>query len=189
MVFDNLYNYMKTSHRLSIILSSGLILGLVVLEAPHTGRMTISPIVRHETLEEMTQNADLVVRGTVTKKLGTFRQAGPAGDDMVYTKWAFTPEVFLKGKQQPITIVTPGGQYATTIVEFEDMAKLPMNQSLVVALKGMSEHKGYFRIEGESQGAYAVDATTGVVRQLLTNETVSMESIEHSISGTQETQK
>jgi len=180
---------MKLSQRLSIIFAGGLLLGVIVLEAPHTGRTTISPILKHMTLEEMTQEADLVVRGTITKKIGTFRQTGPAGNDMVYTKWSFSADEFLKGTSQPITVVTPGGQYGTTIVEFEDMAQLPLRQPLVLALYQMEQRPGYYRIEGESQGAYAVENNSTTIRQLFTNESVPMTRVKSSLTTQQPANK
>ena len=173
--------------RLTIIGAAGVVIGCAILELPHTRVSKVSPMVAKVSLAEMTSKADVVVQGVISKNLGTFRQMGPAGDDMVYTKWLVTPEKFLKGKSQPITVLVLGGQYLTTSITVEDQPTFAVGDHVVLALTKFPGNSKYYRIEGEFQGAYTVSNANGALHQFLSNDAVTTQQVEQNIVNQSDT--
>lgn len=165
-------NYMMLTKSLALIISLGVFGTFAVTELPYAGRSTYAPIVKKMTVKDMAKESTVVVRGIVSASLGTIRQIGPAGDEMVYTRWKIQPTSAAKGTAKTDLVVrTAGGQYGLTIVDVEDQPALAVGQRVMLFLAPHPDWNGDYRIVGEFQGAYQVKSTNGQdsVTQSITN--------------------
>lgn len=147
---------MKTSFkRLTAIIGITVAVGLLAIELPHAGMSNRDLLVAQIPVERLDNEAQLVVQGAVTKRLGTVREVDETGDEMVYTRWQIKPENTYKGRHQRTVVVrTLGGQFLTTVVEVDDQPRFTVGERVMVYLLEVPNWKGDFRTVGEFQGKF-----------------------------------
>ncbi len=109
--------------------------------------------------DEMVQKAEVIVRGSVTKKLGSQRTI-ENGEVMVYTRWQLNVEQAYKGNPgRMIKLKTVGGRYGLTEVRVEGAAKITLGKPVVLFLSKQNDDyifrfswQGYYDIERDAQG-------------------------------------
>ncbi len=175
---------MKLTQRLALYSLGGLIALGTVVELPHAKHFKQTSLVAKVDVATMTTEADLIVSGTVSKRLGTTRKTDQTGEDMVYTRWQIIPDQALKGQgNQPIIVWTAGGQYLTTVVDAEDQPTFVVGQRVLVFLQQLPDVNNAYRTVGEFQGKFSLSNTgsTAEATQDTTGESQSQVSLEATI--------
>jgi len=109
----------------------------------------VEAIVPHMTLEEMTQNSDVIVYGRVSSLVSHWNDE----HTLILTTVTFEPLEYLKGEGQgPITFEAPGGTVGELTLVASDVPKFRVGEEAVLFLR-----PEYFRVVGWNQGKLSVE--------------------------------
>lgn len=179
---------MTTRQRLPLLILGALLTGGAIIELPHAQRTVVSQVVRVMNIQTMAKEAELVITGKVVGNLGTLRDIGPAGEDMVFTRWRIRPEKELKrATTNEIVVRTLGGQYLTTIIDVEDQPTFTVGERVTLFLRQPADWKGDYRTVGEFQGKFRLEEKNGkrVAIQSETNKEQSLGELEQTVQQVQ----
>lgn len=130
--------------------------------------------------DEMVQKAEVIARGTVTKKLSSYRTIED-GEVMVYTRWKFDVEKAYKGDPgKTIKLKTLGGRYGLTEVRVEGTAIVTLGKPMILFL---SRQNGDYVIQF-SQDYYAVERDAQgqeILVQQLSKETMTFDELSDAL--------
>ncbi|MDD5566962.1 MAG: hypothetical protein PHH01_02090 [Patescibacteria group bacterium] len=108
--------------------------------------------------DEMVQKAEVIARGVVTKKIGSYRTI-ENGEVMVYTRWQFNVDRVYKGNPgQTIKLKTAGGRYGLTEVQVEGAPKITPGKEVVIFISKQNGdyifqfNQGYCDVTQDAQG-------------------------------------
>lgn len=175
---------MAKGQRWNLLAAVAVIAAFLTFELPHAGVTTYHPLVKQVDVPIMAKEAEAVLSGVVEKQLNSVRGLGPAGDDMVFTRWLIKPDRWYKGSTtKPIVVRAMGGQFGLTVVDVEDQPQYAVGERVMMFLKAQSGWDNEYRTVGEFQGKFHLETANGTVtaRQSESGQSQPLTAIESAI--------
>lgn len=123
------------------------------------------PLMVQVPLSQLIGDAELIVRGTVEKSIGTSRYRDQLGELTVGTRWKVTVVETMKGMAPDELIVrTLGGRYGLTELWVEDEVEFTPGEEAILFLERDPESSD-FRVGALYQGHYTVQNDTAVQQE------------------------
>ncbi len=136
-----------------------------------------SNLLAYATFQEIADESEIIVQGTFTKKLGSYRTI-ENDEIMVYTRWQFEVEKAYKGNPGgELTLKTAGGRVGLTELVVEDTPEITLKKPVVIFISKSDDDyilrfsgMGYYDVERDGQG-------NEIFVQLLSKETKTFEEL------------
>ncbi|MFH0951842.1 MAG: hypothetical protein V1838_01500 [Patescibacteria group bacterium] len=142
--------------RLSIIIISAIALFFGGRELYYFRSIQRYPLVVEMDWPTLVKEADVIIRGTVEKSIGTSRYTDDSDELTVATRWKINVTESIKGDAPTLLIVrTLGGRYGLTEFWAEDEATFTPGEEVLLYLDRDADGADY-RVVGMFQGHFTV---------------------------------
>jgi len=167
--------------RISIIIIGAAVLFFGGRELYYFRSIERYPLMVEMDAQTLQKEADVVIRGTIERQIGTVRYTDATGELTVATRWQVNVAEFLEGHTSELIVVrTLGGRYGLTELWVEDEATFTSGESVTLYLDRDADSTEY-RVVGMFQGHFTVDGDKLIQQE--TKKEQSLKDVKASIQA------